>query len=64
MRAVFTVTAKGTRWSIAHDGRVLSTHASKDTAVMKARKYAIKHAPSNLIVHGIDKAQEFEWRYD
>ena len=63
-RILFAVVAKGVKWGVVQNGRVLSSHVSKDTAVMKAREHALKCIPSKLVIYDSDKAQEFEWYYD
>ena len=61
--AIFIVTARHGRWSVAYGSKELSSHITKDAAVKHARAYALKDAPSQVIVYDANGVKEFEWNY-
>ncbi len=63
-RKIYRVVPYGSQWQVKHDGRVLSTHATKDAAVRAGQAVAKANAPSQLVVHRADGTIEYEYTYE
>ncbi len=63
-RNVFRVVPYGTNWQVKFEGRVLSNHLLKGSAISEGQAVAKANRPSQLVVHKADGTIEFEWTYD
>lgn len=63
-RKIYWVVPRDLAWQVKHEGRVLSTHYLKDSAVAEGRRVARASAPSQLRVMRKDGTIEFENTYE
>jgi hypothetical protein len=62
-RKVYHVVPAGTLWQVKHNGEVLSSHYTKQTAIDAGRTAAKANMPSQLVIHKSDGTIETEYTY-